>query len=118
MRAEIGSRLKDERERLGLSQSAFAALGGVSRRAEIDWETGKTPPNGEFLAIVAAHGVDVLYVLTGTRSVPLESTLTKEEEALLDNYRHSAPEDQAVVRRTATALAESKKLASRNGSTG
>jgi transcriptional regulator with XRE-family HTH domain len=69
----IGSRLREERERLGLSQEELAAVGGVTKRTQHMWERGDQTPNGEVLSLAAAHGVDVLYVLTGRReaaSVP------------------------------------------------
>jgi len=67
MRSAIGIRLREERERLELTQAAFAELGGASKRSQIEWEKGAATPNAEFLAFVAEHGVDVLYVLTGAR---------------------------------------------------
>ena len=68
IRVLIGSRLREERERLDFSQQAFANLGGASMRAEQDWERGVSAPKADFLAVAATHGVDVLYVLTGRRS--------------------------------------------------
>ncbi|MCA8031986.1 helix-turn-helix domain-containing protein [Burkholderia arboris] len=114
----VGARLKEERKRLGMNQTEFAELGGVTRKAQSDYENDLFSPNTRYLAAVATVGVDVLYVVTGQRTPGAVETLSKDEEALLDNYRHSAPEDQAVVRRTATALAEPTKRKSRNGSTG
>lgn len=108
----IGNRLKEERVRLGYTQPDFAALVGASKSSLIRWEAGTKSPDIAHLAEWSNVGLDVLYVATGTRSQPLESTLTKEEEVLLDNYRHSAPEDQAVVRRTASAVAKPGKRSS------
>ncbi|MFC5431769.1 helix-turn-helix domain-containing protein [Paraburkholderia denitrificans] len=108
----IGDRLKEERVRLGYTQPDFAALVGASKSSLIRWEAGTKSPDIAHLAEWSTVGLDVLYVATGTRSQPLESTLTKEEEVLLDNYRHSAPEDQAVVRRTASAVAKPGKRSS------
>lgn len=118
MRTDIGIRLREERLRLGYSQTGFAALGSASKRSQIDWECGKTSPSAEFLAIVAEAGVDALYVLTGVRSRAVKSELTWEEQALLDNYRHSTPVDQAVIRRMGLALSKPAKSKGRNGTTG
>lgn len=65
----IGSRLKEERERLGLSQAAFAGLAGASKRAQIDWEKDATSPNAAALSAFADAGADVLYILTGARAL-------------------------------------------------
>lgn len=91
-------RLKDERERLGKSQDAFAEAAGVSRRAYIEWEKGTTSPTVAHLSGLLQAGVDVLYIVTGRRDT---STLSREEAALVDNYR-AAPE---VVRRTIRSAA-------------
>lgn len=67
----IGKRLREERERLGYSQPDFAALGGKTKKTQIEWEADKATPNAAFLAEVERAGVDVLYVLTGRRETPL-----------------------------------------------
>lgn len=85
MREIIGARLKEERERLGYSQLDFAAVGGASKRSQIDWEQGKLVPNAEFLALVASElGVDVLYVLTGSHS---KDKINSDEDQILSGYR-------------------------------
>lgn len=84
LRELIGARLKQERERLGYNQLDFAAIGGASKRSQIDWEQGKLVPNAEFLAMIAAAGVDVLYILTGEQA---SSALTQDEKELLSGYR-------------------------------
>jgi transcriptional regulator with XRE-family HTH domain len=91
IRLLIGRRLREERERLGFSQQGFADLGDASMRAEQDWERGASAPKADFLTVAARHGVDVLYVLTGMRSIPVESTLSAEESALLTRFRSGSP---------------------------
>lgn len=65
--SQIGERLKEERQRLGLPQREMAQLSGVSREMWAKYEAG-AEPGAAALARLAAHGVDVLYVLTGTRA--------------------------------------------------
>lgn len=65
---DLGARLKAERERLGYSQTDFAALAGASKHAQINWEKGVAAPNATVLSAWATHGLDVLYVVTGERS--------------------------------------------------
>jgi putative transcriptional regulator len=43
---EVSQNVQEIRERLGLSQSAFAALLGVSNRTLQDWEQGRRQPTG------------------------------------------------------------------------
>ena len=65
--ATIGDRLRRERERLGLSQTAFAALAGASKRSQIRFEADERSPDASYLAGVAKAGVDVYWIITGKR---------------------------------------------------
>ena len=64
----IGDRLKEERERLGLTQPAFAEIAGVSKRTVIDWQNGVSSPTATQLAALMAAGLDGAYLLTGLRA--------------------------------------------------
>lgn len=68
----MAERLKSERERLGLSQSAFGALAGASKSSQVRYENGSRSPDGAYLSELAKHGVDVLYILTGQRTLGRE----------------------------------------------
>lgn len=107
-RNSIGDRLREERDRLTLSQEDFAALGGVSKRTQAAWEKGEQVPNAEFLGILATHGVDVLYVITGQHTPTAANSLTVEEKALVDNYQHADEEGRAAARRVLSCLAQQK----------
>jgi len=63
----IGVRLREERNRLGLSQTAFAALADSVYKTQLLYEKGGRVPDASYLAAVADAGVDVLYVITGRR---------------------------------------------------
>lgn len=80
----IGERFKEERERLGLSQPAFAAIAGAAKRTLIDWEKGATSPSAVQLAALSGIGADVLYILTGQRS---PAALQPDELELLERFR-------------------------------
>lgn len=73
MNTTIGDRLRAQRERLGVTQAGLAEAGGVQRRAQLNYEAGDRFPDAAYLAAVAQVGVDVLYVLTGVRSIPIAS---------------------------------------------
>ncbi|MGP9500250.1 XRE family transcriptional regulator [Halomonas sp. AOP43-D1-4] len=64
----IGERLKEERERIGLSQTALAQIGGVGKTTQIKYEKGTSSPDSSYLSAVADEGVDIFYVLKGQRS--------------------------------------------------
>lgn len=105
----LHERLKEERERLGHSQTAFAALAGASKHAQINWEKGAASPNAAALAAWAEAGLDVLYVVTGQRTGGATAApapaLAPDEEILLDNYRNCPPDARAAIKTTSDALA-------------
>lgn len=104
----IGDRLREERERLGFSQPAFAALAGTTKKSQIDYEKGQTFPKANYLEVIAAEGADIQYIITGRRSKPITAS-NPREAALLDNYRHCAEEDRATIERVALNAASTKQ---------
>lgn len=52
---------------MGLTQEEFGVLGRVKKHAQYNYEKGDRLPDAGYLAAVAVHGVDVVYVLTGVR---------------------------------------------------
>lgn len=92
-KSAIGARLREERERLGMSQTQFAGLGEASKRAQINYEQGDSTPDASYLAAVSRVGVDVQYVVIGVRS----SALVGKEALLLEGYRKM---DEATKERT------------------
>lgn len=102
----IGDRLREERERLGLSQGAFGEIGGVKANAQGNYEKGERFPDAAYLAAVSVEGVDVLYVVTGERKPLPADSLSTAEADLLSHYRTLPEADQAGATRMVTALAE------------
>lgn len=80
----FGRRLKEERKRLGFNQTDFASQGGVQKNAQSNYESDVRQPDANYLAAIAAIGVDVAYVLTG---MPSGTGLSAEERSLLNGYR-------------------------------
>lgn len=103
----INDRLREERERLGLSQEALGVQGGVRKQAQHMYESGARRPDSDYLERLALAGVDVLYILTGQRSqvVAPQALLPPDERILLDNYRAAPPGVQAGVKTTLGAFA-------------
>lgn len=84
MLLNIGERLREERERLGLSQSAIGAIGGVKKLAQLKYEQGERYPGADYLAALAKVGADTLYIVTGERNAGL---LTADETELVEKFR-------------------------------
>lgn len=99
----IGNRIKEERVRLGLNQFEFGKLAGVSKTTQFNYEKGDRQPDAAYLAAVAAVGVDVMYLITGTRRV--DPDLSPDEVALLSNYRNLGPEQRASINQVSETMA-------------
>lgn len=80
---DIGARLREERERLGLSQPAMGEIGGVKKLTQLNYEKGDRTPDASYLSNLAKFGLDVQYVVTGVRAMPL----IRDELELLESYR-------------------------------
>ncbi len=65
----VPSRFKEERERLKANQSEVADWCAVAVKTVRRWEQG-TPIPSDKLAVLASHGADVQYILTGKRAAP------------------------------------------------
>lgn len=91
--SEIGFRLKQERERLGLNQAEFGDIGGVRKNAQSNYELGERFPSAEYLERIAMRGADVLYIVTGR----VGGVLSPEESTLLAGYRAMDDRGRAMV---------------------
>lgn len=80
----IGQRLKEERKRLGYNQTDFAALGGVQKNAQSNYEGDARRPDADYLAAIAKLGADVAFIVTGVAS---PTGVDPEEQAVLAGYR-------------------------------
>ncbi|MBN8518744.1 MAG: helix-turn-helix transcriptional regulator [Candidatus Accumulibacter sp.] len=61
----FSERLREERKRLGLSQTEFAKAVGVHLNTQSRYEKGHTEPDMAYLEAISQAGVDVVYVLSG-----------------------------------------------------
>ena len=102
----IGERLKEERERLGFSQTEFAAVAGASKNSQYNYEKGDRCPDAAYLAAVAEKGVDILYVVTGVATPQLVEGFTVAEDKLVNQYRVLPEADQAAIHRIVGAMWE------------
>lgn len=82
---QTGDRLRQERERLGHTQTGMAKICGVAFRTYCDYEAGKTEPKSSLFEAIHEAGADVMYILTGQRTPP--QNISMEEQKLVENYR-------------------------------
>lgn len=85
----IGSRIREERERLALNQESFAELAGAKRRTLVDWEKGVSSPTAIQLNALSQAGVDIQYVVIGVRSA---QALPAKEMFLLELFMKASEE--------------------------
>lgn len=104
--AGAGERLREEREKTGLSQTDFGKAAGVSRGTQKAYELESSSPDIRYLSTLQEMGVDVHYVLTGSRGPTEAGSLTADESELLDRYRQLPEADRAGAAKMVTALAE------------
>lgn len=90
----IGKRLKEERERLHLTQTSLGDIGGMGKTTVIAWERGTAFPNAEFLSAAASFGMDVYYVITGER---LDNTATTPIELSYLRICRALPDQTAKM---------------------
>ncbi|WP_296257479.1 MULTISPECIES: helix-turn-helix domain-containing protein [unclassified Pseudomonas] len=137
----IGQRLREERNRLKLSQSALGSIGGVETNAQGNYESGLRSPKADYLLRISEAGVDINYVLTGIHlheagrsgARVLEPDPAKEEHldkvthqlhrnlhglidalyqmALMIELRASGTSDDTVKRELETIRTETQELA-------
>lgn len=113
---DFGRRLAEERKRLGFNQTDFGKIGGVTKTSQVNYESGERSPNVDYWQAVSQVGADVLYILTGTRSVAAEAAPDRpgvyvadpRKLALLDNYEHSTKEGQRAIERVALLESETQ----------
>jgi transcriptional regulator with XRE-family HTH domain len=73
----LNIRLKEARLRLGLKQAELAEAGGVTRTAQVRYESGETAPSTDYIHGIQSTGIDVPYVLFGRTSNDLVGSITK-----------------------------------------
>lgn len=112
----IGLRIKEERERLGFTQQAFAELIGVAKRTFIDWEKDRTSPTAVQLSALSKSGVDVLYVVTGQRMLSVTSPeqvlcsqkMSPEKQELMDAFDDMTAEQRRAILEVGKVLSQPK----------
>ena len=102
----LGSRLKEERKTLGLSQHDFAAIGGVEANAQGKYESGERTPRSDYLSALSIKGVDVLYLLSGRRTPLRLESLSESERSVIVHYRSLTVVDQDAISQLALSLSE------------
>lgn len=80
----LGERIKEERERLGMNQTAFGEIGGVKKNAQFLYESNSRSPDAQYLEAIAKVGADINYIVTGNKTPPTKDGLLEGEVIFLN----------------------------------
>ena len=86
----FGDRLKEERNKIKLSQEVFGAIAGVSKKSQIN----ERYPDLKYLQNIAELGCDVQYIITGISS---SSIISKEHSEILSLFNNANPSLQKAA---------------------
>lgn len=87
-----GTRLRDERKRLGINtQEELAEIMQVKKNSIVRYEKHNAPLDMDQLDLLEDHGFNVAYILWGNSDVK-NSELTEEELKLIMLYRQTREE--------------------------
>ncbi len=89
---------------MGFNQADFAAIAGVAKTSQFNYEKGDRSPDADYLAAVAERGVDILYVVVGQRLPVAEPTLSSDEVEMVEQVRALDDEDKGAVKRLLRAF--------------
>lgn len=70
-----------------LNQTAFAAVGGVTKKTQMLYEAGERSPDTRYLAALHEVGADVRYIVAGLRDAPPPDVISTDERELLALFR-------------------------------
>ncbi|MFZ5536756.1 MAG: helix-turn-helix domain-containing protein [Pseudomonadota bacterium] len=88
---ELRRRFEEEIEKVGITHISTALA--VSRGTIYNWIGKGNAPLDKLMAL-KANGVDVVYILTGQRTM---DALSRDELELLERYRAASPEGKAAA---------------------
>ena len=100
---EVGARLKQERERQGMSQTDFGQIGGVKRGSQLEYESGKRPFDIQYLLSLIRTGVDPHFILTGRRA---SDGLNEDQSSIVSAFDALPPANQRALLQLACSLAD------------
>lgn len=80
-------RLRAERTRLGLNQTDFAALAGVTKKTQMLYEAGERVPDANYMAAIGQAGADLYFIITGQKILVPNPAATASAWAPIDGEK-------------------------------
>lgn len=84
----IAKRIREERERLGMTLDELSSACKKSRTTQQYYEAGITEHNSDYLYLASINGVDIDFVVTGKASAGKDE-VSRQEKELVEGYRAS-----------------------------
>lgn len=109
---QLQDRLKQARIKRGLLQADLAIAGGVTRTAQVRYESGETTPSVDYLRGIQSTGVDVPFILYGMSAPDIAPLLQPPVEASATDWakiKQAFNEVDAFLKLTAPHCPEQKK---------
>ena len=94
-------------EQFGGSITKFSERSGINYRSVQNYMRGDREPNSEAYLKFAQLGININWILTGEGEMFIsttESTLSRQEQKLLEDYRESNEQGKEAIEKTAKAL--------------
>jgi transcriptional regulator with XRE-family HTH domain len=101
---KLGTRLRKERKRLGLTQIAFARIGGVEPNAQGHYESGHRSPKADYLQRVCDAGVDMHYLFSGNSLIGSMNGPDAEDQSSPNRALISSNRDVIISNRNAVGI--------------
>ena len=107
----LGSRIKEQRERLGMTRPELAEAIGVTSAAIGNYETGYSVPKIELLyKIFDALQCDANYLYQDDMGTAPQTAVTDDEQTLLSRYRRLNQNNKDLLLKTAQYLIDSEEM--------
>lgn len=102
----VGERIKEERLRLGLTQTGLVDQVGSTVQSLRSYESERSKPDAAYLQELSRVGMDVYYVLVGRKEdEPSRVMLEPDERALVKGYQSLNDESKSHLLGVLDALA-------------
>lgn len=103
----FGFRLKEERERLGMSQDVFGSECGVQRKSQGNYEKNERKPDSEYLAKAHNAGADINYIIIGVKA---SNASEQQKDNTLYIYANDEEAGKRVQERNEPTSAKIKEI--------
>ena len=101
----IGTRLREERERIGITQADCSERGGVSKRSQLLYEQDRADFGVAYMTKLSESGFDINYIVTGNRADTIVARVFENSDSdLVNQINLLLPKQREEISSRITAL--------------